>query len=291
MVGTTQENETADPLLAAYCFANTGKEETAVTDDAWDSGWSDRDEPDDDKSEDGFWGTMGRWVSGQPKKQQQDEGDISWGSEIEAARQRVQEFYDSGREEEHIQRLVDDCAYCGSLDCAIARETKHLERHLQHYDDEMSSYRPMSQMLTEDTWGRRIAMMNQALLAAEQTAQQIVKQREALTARQERGELSEAAYDDAYRRIGKQEQRAITRLGMGGLGGSYDEIGEVADQSAHILTDSLSDDGGAMRQKIAKKIKSMPRQMALQILAQAVEDGIISHKTARYLISQYVRTR
>ena len=52
---------------------------------------------------------------------------------------------------------------------------------------------------------------------------------------------------------------------------------------------ALAEDGGVMRQKIAKKIRGMPRRMALTILQQAVDDGEISQATADYLIRDYVR--
>lgn len=256
-----------------------------MSDDSWDGGWSDSDESCEPKK-DGLFQKVGNWLAGRSDKQE-NAGDESSEADIQAARQRVQEYRDGSTADEHRMRLGES-SYRSSLEYAIATETEHLERHLSHYDDECGRF-GSDALLSQDVWAQRIIALDHALADAERVVADIKQSYDTLEGRWQRGEISRAEYDDLFRIIGKKEQRAFTRLGLGGLGGSYEEIGDVGDQSGHILVDSLSDDDGEMRQKIAKKIRSMPRRMALKILEQAVEDGLISQEAANYLVRDCVR--
>ena len=254
-------------------------------DDSWGGGWSDSDES-SEPTEDGVLQKMGRWLSGRSGKQE-DAGNDSFDAEIEAAKQRVQKYRAGSAADEHRLRLGES-SYRSSLEYSIAAETEHLERHLSHYEDECARF-GADAMLSQELWAKRIAALNQALADAECVVADTKQSYDILDGRWQRGEISRAEYDDLYRIIGRKEQRASTQLGLGGLGGSYEEIGDVGDQAGHIPEDSLSEDDGEMRQKIAKKIRSMPRRMALDILQQAVEEGVISQRTADYLVREYVR--
>ena len=256
-----------------------------MSDDGWDGGWSDSDDSSEPK-EDGCLQKMGRWLTGKPETRE-DAGDDSLEAEIEAAEQRVAEYKASNKADEHRQRLWDP-SYRSSIEYTLAVETEHLERHLAHYDEECARFGSEA-MLSQELWAQRVAALNQALSKAERAAVQNEQSYDTLEDRWQRGDISRAEYDDLHRKLGRKEQRAGTRLGLGGLGGSYEEIGDVGDQSGHILVDSLLDDDGAMRQKIAKKIRSMPRRMALEIIQQAVADGVISQRAADYLVRECVR--
>lgn len=256
-----------------------------MSEGSWDGDWANSDES-SEPTEGGFFQKMGRWLTGKSGKQE-NAGNNSFEVEVEAARQRVRDYNASGKTDEHRQQLGES-NYRSSLDYAIASETEHLERHLSHYDDECSRF-GTDAMLSQELWAKRIATLNQALADTERVAVEIKEAYENLEERRQRGVIARAEYDDQFRLIGRKEQRALTRLRMGGVGGSYEEISDVGDQSSHILVDGLSEDDGELRQKIAKKIKSMPRRMALEILQQAVDDDVISQKTADYLIRDCVR--
>ncbi len=252
---------------------------------SWNGDSNNTDES-SEPTEGGFFQKMGSWLTGKSGKQG-NAGNDSFENEIEAARKRGRDYNASGKADEHRQQLGES-NYRSSLDYGIASETEHLERHLSHYDDECSRF-GTDAMLSQELWAKRIATLNQALADAERVAGEIKEAYENLEERRQRGVIARAEYDDQFRLIGRKEQRALTRLGIGGVGGSYEEIGDVGDQSSHILVDGLSEDDGELRQKIAKKIKSMPRRMALEIIQQAVDDKTISQEAADYLIRDCVR--
>ncbi len=208
---------------------------------------------------------------------------------FDEARARVATYYSSGEAEQHQARL-GDTYYSGTLDYAINAEIEHLERHVEEYEKCISRYRPRA---WEDVefWAGLITKTLAAIADAEATLPRLRAETERVEALWLSGRLSRPAYDDMIHNIGRKEQRAITRLGMGALGGSYEEIGDTAESSGHIIEDALADDNGDARHKIAMKIRGMPRAIALEIIAQAVEDGEISQEAADYLIVQYVRPR
>lgn len=255
--------------------------------DSWNDGSADTEGPSEPEDE-GALHKVGRWLNGMLGKKEEAGNDTpDEEAEIESARQRVQEYYASGQADEHNRRRVDP-AYRATSEYTIATETEHLERHLIHYDDACSRF-GSDALLSQELWAKRIAVLNRALADAERTANETQESYVTLEERWQRGELSQAEYDDMHRKLGRKEQRANTRLGMGGLGGSFEDIGDIADQAGHILVDGLSDDRGEIRQKIAKKLRGMPRRTAMEILQQAVADGKISQVTADYLIRECVR--
>lgn len=253
--------------------------------DDWDDGWPNYDDTEEQKKEN-LLSKLGRWMRGEPAPAE-DDGKSAGEEAVEAARRRVEEFHASGKAGEH-KLHVSDSSYRASAEYRIASETEHLERFLASYDDECKRW-GADAFLMQELWETRIARLNQAIEEAERALAADKEAYDTLEDRWQRGAVSRAEYDDLHRKLGKKEQRDGTRLELSGLGGGFEEIGDVADQSGHILEDSLADDNGAMRQKIARKIRSMPRWMALKIIEEAVADGVIHQKTADYLIREYVR--
>ena len=255
-----------------------------MTGEDWDDGWSEDDSS--ERTEEGLLSKMGRWLRGESEREEDTDGSLD--AEVKAARRRVEEYHSTGRAVEHMQRMQDP-SYRASLEYTIAEETEHLERHLGHYDEDCQRS-GSDAILSQTLWEERIAVLNQAIAETESALE---KNRESYKVYEDRwqgGEISQQEYDDRQHRICREEQTASTRLGMGGLGGGYEEIGDVADQAGHIIEDSLADDDGAMRQKICRKIRAMPRRMALEIIEEAVGDGVISQTTADYLIRECVRS-
>jgi len=255
-----------------------------MSDEDWCDGWSDDDA--EQQKEEGLFSKMGRWMRGEPAPTE-DDGKSAGEEAVEAAQRRVEEFHASGKAGEH-KLHVRDSSYRASAEYRIASETEHLERFLTSYEEECQRSGPDA-LLSQELWETRIARLNQAIEEAERSLAASKEAYDTLEDRWQRGGISRAEYDDLHRKLGRKEQRDGTRMELSGLGGGFEEIGDVADQSGHILVDSLSDDNGEMRQKIAKKIRSMPRWMALQILEQAVADGVIHQQTADYLIRECVR--
>ena len=209
---------------------------------------------------------------------------------VEGARARVDHYHSSGQDAQHRERLADD-RYRGTIEYTVCKETEHLESFIARYDELLASSVVNTDFLSEEMYARRIAALHTALSEAERSFGKFAGQSENIERQWQRGQMSEQEYVDKIREVSFREQRLKTRLEMGGLGMSYDDLGAVSDQSGHILEDALSDDDGEMRQKIAKTLRSMPRDQAVSALEQAVEQGIISEETARYLIREFVRSR
>jgi len=256
-----------------------------MSDDTWNEGWSE-DEEEDESRQEGLFAGIRRWLTGEPKSAEED-SETALDDAVEAARQRVEEYRSSGKDSEHRLRM-EDSSYRASAEYRIANETEHLERHLAHYD-EACTRSGADAMLSQDMWAQRIAGLNQALDEQERSLTKLEDSYETLEDRWQRGTISRAEYDDLHRKLGKKEQRDGTRLELAGLGGGFSEIGDVADQVGHIFEDGLSDDNGEIRQKISRKLREMPRRMALAVLKQALDDGKIGIETARYLEREYVR--
>lgn len=248
-------------------------------------GWTD-DEEFSGLDGEGIWSKLTGWMSGGSRRHEEDEA-TSFDEAVEAARRRVEDYHSSNKAAEHWLRM-EDSSYRASAEYRIASEIEHLERHLARYDEECTRSGPDA-LLSQELWEKRIAGLNQAIAEAERALAESKQSYDTLEDRWQRGSISRAEYDDLHRKLGKKEQRDGTRLELSGLGGSFEEIGDVGDQAGHILEDSLANDDGETRQKISKKIRSMPRWMALQILEQAVADGVITQQTAKYLIREYVR--
>lgn len=256
-----------------------------MSDDPWNEGWSE-DEEEDESRQEGLFAGIRRWLTGEPKPREED-ASAALDEAVEAARQRVDRYHSSGKAGEHRLRL-EESSYRASAEYRIASETEHLERHLAHYDEACTRF-GADALQSQEMWAQRIAGLNQALDEQERSLSELKDSYETLEDRWQRGAISRAEYDDLHRKLGKKEQRDGTRLELAGLGGGFSEIGDVADQVGHIFEDALSDDHGEIRQKISRKLREMPRRMALAALKQALEDGIISAETARYLEREYVR--
>ena len=207
---------------------------------------------------------------------------------IDRAEARVARYESSGAAELHREKLADS-HYKGSLEYDIACQTEELGRYLERYNEEANSG-GRDAIFVDETWGRRIATLLEALENADRTLETTNQQMEEVEDRWRRGEISDQEYDDRMHRLGVRQFRAGTRVGMGALGLTYADLGEVADQASHILQDSLSEDGGERRQEIARRIRALPRDVALAMFEKAVAAGAIPQEAANYLIREYVRT-
>ena len=178
-----------------------------------------------------------------------------------------------------------------SLRSRILKAADTLDRLVDRWEERR--YRdPYSQDFRTDraVFSQRLRVLMDTLRWAEEKCRSLDSQSQQLETVWQAGRLSEQEYCDRRHRIDFQGTRAITRLEMAEIGMTYDDLGDVSDGASHILEDGLSSDGGAARRKIAKKLRSMPRDRALMIIQQAVGDGMISDETARYLIREYVRS-
>ena len=247
---------------------------------------------DDCDDESKHWGKgsllkkMSRWLRGDSDEEDRSEEDLLQ-DEIAAARHRVEEHYASANTEPDPDESQDHSRQL-SLERSIAENTERLAQYLERFD-EACNRMGSDAIIDQDVLARRIARLNQALADAERTRDRNKAAYDDLEERRRDGRMSQAYYDDHHHDIARKEQRATTRTDLGGLGGSYDDIGDVGDQSSHILDDALADDDGGVREAIYRKIRRMPRQMALEILENAVADGIISQETADYLLRRCVR--
>lgn len=250
------------------------------------------DQPEDDgDSEDdpGILERLSRWwkslFGGKSEAEEPEPIEVV----IDAAEQCVADFSANGADE-HEDLCQNDPQYRGSMEHAIACQKEALATYLERYEaDANSSGRDA--LIADDFWGPKIAVVLDAIHDAERTMQKTDDEAAEIEAKWHAGRLSRSAYDDAMHNVARRIQRAITRLEMGGLGMTYDELGEVSDQSTHAIQDALQEDDGELRQEIARRIRNLPRQVALDMLDRAVADGAIPQQVADYLRREYVRSR
>ncbi len=211
------------------------------------------------------------------------------------ARQRAEElrnqydpYSDTGKEEDESSML--DCP--GSLKKGIWNAAYKLGCLCDRYEAWQRAKSAMSNdFTTEKVYQHRIQTLMTEIEHAERTVDRLRVEERRLNERLQKGDVSVEVYDLERRPLSFRQQRALTRLEMAELGGTYEDIGDIVDQGEHILEDAYASDGGAMRRKIARKIRSMPRDRAITIIDMAVRDGVISQQTAEYLIRCYVRSR
>lgn len=207
---------------------------------------------------------------------------------IDEARERVEHYQSCGQAARHDEYMAD-ARYRGSLEHALAMAVECLERRIDEYDKEMRSANGF--LLADETSGRRVLVLHSAIGMAERILCQIRARSPEALRQLESGRIGWAVYDKIMSDLRTREWRTMRQLDMGGLGMTMEDLGDVMDEAGHILEDSQTDDDGEMRKKIAKKIRSMSREMALEVIEHAVADGIISEETARYLVREYVRAR
>jgi hypothetical protein len=229
------------------------------------------------------------WMNGSKGRDEEGTEEQELEDLLQAARDRVEHFYSRGLVDRH-EAALEDHRYEGTMEYAIAVNTLKLEEYIAQHDEEYG-YRVHPDFIGEEVSMKRIATLHLALGDAEKTCKRLHEKEAEIQSRQAQGELSRPDYDDQMSELSFRRRRAITRLDMGQMGLTYDDLGEVSDQSSHIIQDALSDDDGAARQKIAKKLRSMSRDTALAILDQAVEEGVIDQQVADYLAREYVRAR
>ena len=162
---------------------------------------------------------------------------------------------------------------------------------LDRYDDTFRDTDIDRDVVTEEVLRRNIEVLVKQLVATVMKLQIDLAQQARDEAMTQGGRLADDARMMRAFRRGISQQKARTSLEGAGIGMAPGDLGEVADQTRHILEDSQADDDGEMRQMISQKIRSMPRWLALRIIEQAVMDGVMARVTADYLIRECVRSR
>ena len=210
---------------------------------------------------------------------------------VSAARSWVEGFSAKGIDDLHGQYLKGTHNYHHSTEHAICRETQKLADWIEEYDKAVDKGTTNMDFETEQFLQQRVEELVKQLVQAVVWLEFRLMEEDADEALLREGRLSGDAH--VMRQIQRTiaEQKGRTTVEGAGIGMSPGDIGDAADQAGHVLEDSQADDDGEMRQRIAQKIRSMPRWMALEIIQHAVDDGIISEETARYLIREYVRAR
>ena len=254
-------------------------------------------EPDDYRNEYDEWDSppaekdnaLSRFLSWCQKRLRgaDDEDDESLNEIIDNARARVEHYHESGQNEQHRERLSDP-DYRGSLAYTFSEQTENLESLLDRYDRLCDSG---GNFIEQELYEQRVATLAEALGDGEAKIQAYVQKRESLEQKWRQGRMSRHEYVDSLSEINFREQRLKTRIEMGGLGVTYDDLGDVSDEAEHIIDDSLASDGGAIRQQISRQIRSMTRDQAMAVIENAVAEGVIPQETADYLIREYVRAR
>lgn len=237
------------------------------------------------------WGGDEEETDGAPDPDE-EEGD-SIDTLRDTARQCVEDYrvrYNPGGEED-VDADYGLLSGSYSLKAAILSAVRTLERLVERCGDWQLRDRYGTDFTTEKVYSQRIETLMSALDQANEAVHTLRSAEERLRARWQAGQVDQQGFDDEYHRLCNRQQRTITRLEMAEAGGTYGDIGEVGDITSHIIEDGLLADGGEMRRRIGEKLWSMPRDRALDIIAQAVEDGRISQSTADHLIREYVRTK
>jgi len=211
--------------------------------------------------------------------------------EVSAGRDWVEDFYAKGLDELDRQYLQETCNYRHSTEHTVCQQTQKLKELIERYDEAFRDTDIDRDFVTEEVLRRNIEVLVKQLVATV-TKLQIELAREAQDEAMARdGRLADDARIMRAHRRGISQQKSRTSLEGAGIGMAPGDLGEVADQTRHILEDSQADDDGEMRQLISQKIRSMPRWLALRIIEQAVMDGVMSRITADYLIRECVRSR
>ncbi|MBL7077744.1 MAG: hypothetical protein ISS31_09755 [Kiritimatiellae bacterium] len=252
----------------------------------WGGEWA----PFDDGEDRSFFDALRDWVNRLRGIEDEVSDEDQRAGLVDSARDRVAHYYNSGQAERHSEALAGDERYRGTMEYALAVNTEKLEQHLARYDAEYG-HRVHRDFIGEQVWETRIGTLHLALADAEKGCQKFHDEEEDIEQRWANGKLSRSEYDDKLRDMSFRRRRAITRLDMGAMGMTYDDLGDVSDGGNHIIGDALAEDGGDARRKIAKKLRAMPRQRALAIIEQAVAEDVITQEIATYLTREYVRSR
>lgn len=207
---------------------------------------------------------------------------------ITKAEERVIEFFADEKEEEHYRRLRDDTRYTSSAD----REYYNLHRELMHklelYDDRTAESPQDNDLYLPHVHGALEAIDDASHLYAKNR-----DRKEELKEMRDAGELSEMQYEDQsialdtnlLRRLTDNQYKAIS----GGVS-MFEDIGEIMDRWNNLVDDTLSDDPEKL-QDARDFISQLPREIAEQLIDEAVDEGLLDRSQATHFMTMAARPR
>ena len=119
-----------------------------------------------------------------------------------------------------------------------------------------------------------------------EAAEKLLEEGKELLRKYEDHEIDGPTFDDRYQELSKRERKAATRSGLESVGLSWDQIGDVAEDSSFLAKGDtqLSD----QKDRIREMIREMGPDDAQELADEMYEDGRIS-KQAHETISRQIR--
>ena len=205
---------------------------------------------------------------------------------LSKAEERLGEFFDEDREEEHFRRLRDDTAYIGSAD----REYYVLHRELLHklemYEDRISKCPDDKDLYLPYVHGALEAIDNARHLYAKNRDRQ-----EDLKEMLDSGELSDMQYQDQSIALEARLQRQLTGNEYKAISGGnamFEDVGSIMDDYNNLLDDIYADNPNTL-QRTREIISGLPLEVAEKLLQTAFDDGLLNKGQMNHLMTMASR--
>lgn len=205
---------------------------------------------------------------------------------IAKAEERVIEFFADGKEEEHYRRLRDDTRYLSSADRELYSLYRELDHKLEFYEDRISESPHDKDLYLPHVHGALEAIDNAQHLYAKNR-----ERHEELKEKKEAGELSEMQYQDQSIALDYNLQRRLTNNQYAAISGGssmFGDIGEIMDRWNNLVDDTLSGEPDKL-QDARDFIGQLPREIADQLVEEAVEEGMLNQSQASHLMTMSAR--
>ncbi|VGO12650.1 hypothetical protein PDESU_01203 [Pontiella desulfatans] len=205
---------------------------------------------------------------------------------ISQAEDRVIEFVDEDTEEEHYRRLRDDAGYTSSADREMYDLHRELIHKLEFYDERISESPHDKDLYLPHVHGALEAIDNARHLYSKNRERQ-----EELKEKRDSGELSEMQYQDQSVALDYNLQRRLTNnqyAAISGGGSMFGDVGEIMDRWNNLVDDTVSGDPDKL-QDARDFIGQLPREIADQLIEEAVDEGLLDHDQANHFMTMAAR--
>jgi len=253
-------------------------------------------QPDDDFDSDDEWTRFDDWVES-TMLSSADEKDVEPQDSEERltdfeddiltkAEERLNDYFADGKEEEHFRRLREDSRYVSSADREYYNLHRELKNKLELYEDRISDSPHDNDLYLPFIHGAMEAIDKANHLYAQNR-----DRREQLEEKYESGELSEMQYQDQSIALDYNLQRRLTNNQYEAISGGnsmFEDVGEIMDRWNNLVDDTLSGDQDKL-QDARNFIGQLPREVAVQLIYDAVDEGVLDRSKANHLMTMAAR--
>ncbi|VGO15055.1 hypothetical protein PDESU_03635 [Pontiella desulfatans] len=205
---------------------------------------------------------------------------------IAKAEDRILEFFADGKEEEHFRRLREDSRYVSSADREYYDLHRELINKLELYED-----RTANSPHDNDLYLPHVLGAMEAIDDANHLYAQNRERKEELEEMHEAGELSDMQYQDQSIALDCRLQRRLTGNEYKAISGGvsmFDDVGGIMDRWNNLLDDALSGDPDTL-QDMRDFISQLPREVADQLIDEAVDEGLLDRSQACHIMTMAAR--